>query len=86
MYGTDGGSYELLTFSSMDGGASGVGADPSEHRRGPCLAAVFLARNRFAVLDKNRQVSRDKRLVMLGITLCVTGVSFVSAFGVLGDV
>lgn len=40
----------------MDGGSSGAGADPNELRRGSCLAAVFLARNRFAVLDKNRQV------------------------------
>lgn len=57
LYDVDGGCYELLTFSSMDGSASGAGADTSEVRRGPCLAAVFLARNRFAVLDKNRQVS-----------------------------
>lgn len=55
-YDSDGGCYELLTFGSMDGGSSGAGADPNELRRGSCLAAVFLARNRFAVLDKNRQV------------------------------
>eukprot|EP00752_Nemacystus_decipiens_P007324 g6553.t1 len=55
-YDSDGGCYELLTFGSMDGGSSGVGADPNEVRRGSCLAAVFLARNRFAVLDKNRQI------------------------------
>lgn len=55
-YDSEGGCYELLTFSSMEGGANGAGADPNELRRGPCLAAVFLARNRFAVLDKNRQV------------------------------
>lgn len=54
-YDSEGGCYELLTFSSMEGGANGAGADPNELRRGPCLAAVFLARNRFAVLDKNRQ-------------------------------
>ena len=55
-YDVDGGCYELLTFSSMDAGANGAGADQNDLRRGPCLAAVFLARNRFAVLDKNRQV------------------------------
>ncbi|CAN0482138.1 unnamed protein product, partial [Laminaria digitata] len=55
-YDTEGGCYELLTFGSMDGGANGAGADPNEVRRGPCLAAVFLSRNRFAVLDKSRQV------------------------------
>lgn len=56
-YDSDGGCYELLTFGSMDNASNGVGADPNELRRGSCLAAVFLARNRFAVLDKNRQVS-----------------------------
>ncbi|CAM9484536.1 unnamed protein product, partial [Ectocarpus sp. 13 AM-2016] len=55
-YDSDGGCYELLTFGSMDGASNGVGADPNELRRGSCLAAVFLARNRFAVLDKNRQI------------------------------
>lgn len=55
-YDSDGGSYELLTFGSVDGGAVGSGVDPNELRRGSCLAAVFLARNRFAVLDKSRQV------------------------------
>lgn len=57
-YGTDGGCYELLTFSSVDGGASG-GPDPNDMRRGPCIAVVFLARNRFAVLDKSRQVGAE---------------------------
>lgn len=55
-YDSEGGSYELLTFNAMEGGSGGGGADPQEVRRGSCLAAVFLARNRFAVLDKNRQV------------------------------
>ncbi|CAN0471745.1 unnamed protein product, partial [Hapterophycus canaliculatus] len=55
-YDSDGGCYELLTFGSVVGGAVGNGADPNEMRRGSCLAAVFLARNRFAVLDKSRQV------------------------------
>ncbi|CAN0352820.1 unnamed protein product, partial [Discosporangium mesarthrocarpum] len=50
----DGGMYELLTFS-LEGSISGAG-EAQDLRRGPGLAAVFLARNRFAVLDKNRQV------------------------------
>lgn len=54
-YDSDGGCYELLIFSAVDG-IGGSGEDPQEVRRGGCLAAVFLARNRFAVLDKNRQV------------------------------
>lgn len=65
-YDSDGGCYELLTFGSMDGGSSGAGADPNELRRGSCLAAVFLARNRFAVLDKNRQVGGWLRAVVVG--------------------
>eukprot|EP00640_Fibrocapsa_japonica_P000008 CAMPEP_0113939256 /NCGR_PEP_ID=MMETSP1339-20121228/5605_1 /TAXON_ID=94617 /ORGANISM="Fibrocapsa japonica" /LENGTH=864 /DNA_ID=CAMNT_0000942713 /DNA_START=20 /DNA_END=2611 /DNA_ORIENTATION=+ /assembly_acc=CAM_ASM_000762 len=62
---SEGGSYELLTFSlSSSGSGSGSGsssssagaAEPQDVRRGVGLAAVFIARNRFAVLDKNRQV------------------------------
>lgn len=55
-YDSEGGSYELLMFNAIDGVIGGSGADAQEVRRGSCLAAVFLARNRFAVLDKNRQV------------------------------
>jgi coatomer subunit alpha len=49
----DGGSYELVSFNA-DAGAP---AEPTGTQRGSGLAAVFIARNRFAVLDKNRQVS-----------------------------
>jgi coatomer protein complex subunit alpha (xenin) len=49
---TDGGSYELITFSTEPNGQG----DAQDVRRGPGLAAVFIARNRFAVLDKSRQV------------------------------
>lgn len=52
----DGGSYELITFNA-DASAP---ADASGTHRGPGLAAVFVARNRFAVLDKNRQVLMRK--------------------------
>ena len=48
----DGGSYELITFNAD----TSAPADASGAHRGPGLAAVFVARNRFAVLDKNRQV------------------------------
>lgn len=47
---TDGGSYELVTFTH------GSGGDTSESSRGPGLYAVFVARNRFAVLDKSRHI------------------------------
>lgn len=49
----DGGSYELIPFNA-DAGAP---AEPTGSQRGTGLAAVFMARNRFAVLDKNRQVT-----------------------------
>ncbi|TYZ51366.1 hypothetical protein PybrP1_006004 [[Pythium] brassicae (nom. inval.)] len=56
----DGGSYELVTFggggAGGGGGASGGGGDTSESSRGPGLFAVFVARNRFAVLDKSRHI------------------------------
>lgn len=43
----DGGSYELLTFN---------GANVTDGKRGACLGpAVFLGRNRFAVLDRHQR-------------------------------
>lgn len=48
----EGGSYELIAFNA-DVGAPG---EPTGNQRGAGLAAVFMARNRFAVLDKNRQI------------------------------
>lgn len=47
----DGGSYELLIIPREGGGARG-GGEPSDSRRGQGQCAVFIARNRFAVLDK----------------------------------
>lgn len=48
----DGGSYELVTFSLNN--ASGSVTDG---KRGSCLGpGVFLGRNRFAVLDRQRQI------------------------------
>ena len=48
---SDGGSYELISF-----GGQNQMADSQDARRGLGLGAVFVARNRFAVLDKNRQL------------------------------
>lgn len=48
----EGGSYELITFSTD---ATGSG-DAQDVRRGSAIAAVFIARDRFAVLDKTRQL------------------------------
>eukprot|EP01047_Picozoa_sp_COSAG01_P027075 COSAG01_NODE_1772_length_9263_cov_93.070930_3_plen_1231_part_00 len=46
----DGGTYELYASDKSGGGGSGDGY------RGQGLAAVFVARNRFAVLDKQHQI------------------------------
>lgn len=48
----EGGSYELLTFSTDSTGSG----DAQDVRRGGAISAVFLARDRFAVLDKTRQL------------------------------
>ena len=50
----EGGTYELLTFSNEANGNSN--GEAQDVRRGPGLAAVFIARDRFAVLDKTRQL------------------------------
>ncbi len=47
----DGGSYELVI---ADGNWNG--GDAQDIRRGSCLSAIFIAHNRFAVLDKNSQL------------------------------
>ncbi|KAF1334423.1 Coatomer protein complex, partial [Globisporangium splendens] len=46
----EGGSYELVTFTQ------GSNGETSDSNRGPGLFAVFVARNRFAVLDKSRHI------------------------------
>ena len=48
----DGGSYELVTFSLGNASAS-----VADGKRGSCLGpGVFLGRNRFAILDRQRQI------------------------------
>lgn len=48
----DGGSYELVTFSLTNASAS-----VTDGKRGSCLGpGVFLGRNRFAILDRQRQI------------------------------
>ena len=58
---SDGGTYELMTFHGESSAAAG---ESTEIKRGQAVAAVFLARNRFAVLDKNRQVHILPSLVL----------------------
>ncbi|CAI5484716.1 unnamed protein product [Closterium sp. Yama58-4] len=48
----DGGSYELYTVPK-DAGRGGGAAEAPEAKRGAGTSAVFVARNRFAVLDKS---------------------------------
>jgi coatomer protein complex subunit alpha (xenin) len=48
----EGGSYELITFST-EATSSG---DAQDVRRGNGLAATFIARDRFVVLDKSKQL------------------------------
>ena len=48
----EGGSYELITFSTN----STTATEAQDVRRGNALAAVFIARDRFVVLDKSRQL------------------------------
>ena len=48
----DGGCYELLTFNTNNEGSGSV----TDGKRGACLGpAVFLGRNRFAVLDRHQR-------------------------------
>jgi hypothetical protein len=51
----DGGTFELLAFSEDTTTSSQT--EHTDSKRGLALSAVFLARNRFAILDKNRQVT-----------------------------
>jgi hypothetical protein len=56
----------ICTHSSYYSTEGSGQSEPQDVRRGSGIAAVFLARNRFAVLDKNRQVSNhyDCRFVI----------------------
>lgn len=49
----EGGTYELLCFSKDGSGQT----ESQETRRGAGMAAVFVARNRFAVLDRSSKVT-----------------------------
>ncbi|CAH0050117.1 unnamed protein product [Clonostachys solani] len=54
----DGGSYELLSLPKDGSGA----IEPTETKRGSGTSAIFVARNRFAVLNSNTQVIDIKDL------------------------
>lgn len=50
----DGGSYELHSFS-QDAGERGD-AESGEAQRGPCMSCCFVARNKFATLDRSGKI------------------------------
>jgi coatomer protein complex subunit alpha (xenin) len=53
---SDNGVYELITLPKSSAPVSGDGKDtPSDGRKGTGIAALFVARNRMAVLDKTAQ-------------------------------
>jgi len=52
-FDSDGGTYELISFHLE---TSAAPTETTDTKRCQAVAAVFLARNRFAVLDKNRQI------------------------------
>lgn len=54
------GIYELITLPREGASSNGDVRDSStEGKRGQGASAIFVARNRFAVLDKTAQVSCD---------------------------
>lgn len=55
---TDGGSYELVSLPRDGSGA----IEPTESKRGPGNSAIFVARNRFAVLNTSSQTIDIKDL------------------------
>lgn len=53
---TENGQYELVTLPKTEGAAAGDGKDvPSDGKKGTATSAIFVARNRLAVLDKTAQ-------------------------------
>jgi len=63
LWDVEGGSYELIVLNPESLQSH---SESAESKRGLALSAVFLSRNRFAALDKNRQiivkdVSNEKR-------------------------
>ena len=57
----EGGTYELVTFPK-----NGAGSGEIEPRKGSGMAAVFVARNRIAVLDKSNNILKH---IVLSIAL-----------------
>jgi coatomer subunit alpha len=82
---SDGGSFELFTFAND---SNGSGEAPDIKRGTEALAAVFIARDRFIVLDKSRQllVMNFNNEVVKKITPPLVGADAIFATGTLGRI
>ena len=69
---TENGQYELVTLPKTEGAGAGDGKDvASDGKKGTATSAIFVARNRLAVLDKTAQVGfAAVRWVVLAIWSC----------------
>lgn len=52
----DGGTYELVSLPKSSSGGGAVATEVPDSKRGQALGVAFVARNRFAVLDRSRQI------------------------------
>jgi coatomer protein complex subunit alpha (xenin) len=81
---TEGGSYELMSFS----GDSGASTEGQDIRRGMALSAAFVARDRFAILDKTKQllIKNFQNEVVRKVVTPVNGVEQIFPAGTAGRV
>ena len=69
MQTTENGQYELVTLPKSTAPSAGDGKDtPSDGRKGAGMSAIFVARNRLAVLDKAGQVSLPQQSYYMKLT------------------
>eukprot|EP01033_Poteriospumella_lacustris_P007250 gene7250-5216_t len=81
----EGGSYELMSFS---GDANSSSADGQDIRRGLAVSAAFVARDRFAILDKAKQllIKNFQNEVVRKVVTPVNGVEQIFPAGTAGRV
>lgn len=79
---SDGGSYELMSFATDNTNSN----DGQEIRRGAAISVAFVARDRFAVLDKSKQllIKNFQNEVVKKVTPTVGGVEQVFFAGTTG--
>lgn len=80
----EGGSYELMSFT----GDSNASADGQDIRRGLAFSAAFVARDRFAILDKAKQllIKNFQNEVVRKVVTPVNGVEQIFPAGTAGRV